>query len=146
VIDRSYGQHLPGAARRRRPSRRRVLSGGGQGFDASIVHYPGGDLNAPEDVVAVVDRDMEDAGGIGDGEGRRIDTLQSVKFRRSAIVSLPIDVSVTETSGTETGQPSVFEFDDYRWRTVRIIGRDEAMQDVLVTRLDKKASRRTSRT
>jgi hypothetical protein len=121
------------------------FQGGGQGFDETITHYPAGNLSAGESVDAVVDRDLEDAGGIGDGEGPRFDTKQNVRLRRTAVVALPISVTVTETSGTGTAKPSLFDFYGHRWKTMRILGRDAAMQDVLVTRLEKIATRGATR-
>lgn len=116
----------------------------GQGFDEALIHYPAGDLQAGDTVYGVIDRDLEDVGGVGLGEGARFDTPAAVRLKRNAMVELPISVVVTESSGG-TGNPSLFEFDGRRWRTVRIVGRDAAMQLVLVTRADRLASRRVQR-
>jgi hypothetical protein len=121
------------------------FQGSGHGFDETATHYPAGDLSAGQSVVAVVDRDLEDAGGIGEGEGARFDTRQGVKLRRTAVVALPISVTITETSGTGTAKPSLLDYGGYRWRAVRILGRDVAMQDVLFTRLEKVVTRGVSR-
>jgi hypothetical protein len=121
------------------------FQGNGQGFDVEVTHYPEGDLAAPEPLDAIVDRDLEDHGGAGDGEGLQFDTRKAVKLRRNAVLSLPISATITESSGTETKKCSLFDFDSYRWRAVRILSRDAALQDVLVTRLDKLVTRGVSR-
>jgi hypothetical protein len=114
-------------------------------FGETILHYPAGDLAAGETIEnAIVDRDAEDAGGVGSGEGAQYDRAEGVNLRRTALLEISIDVEVTEDSG-RASTPSLFEFGGERWRTVRIIGRDAAMQTVLVTRNDKLAKRRVTR-
>jgi hypothetical protein len=119
--------------------------GGGSGFDVTLTHYPAGDLSAGQSVVGVLDQDLEDAGGVGDGEGLQFDTKRSSKLRRNGILSLPISVTVTETSGTGTDKPSLFDIGGFRYRAVRIVGRDLALQDVMVTRVQKLVTRGPSR-
>ena len=115
-------------------------------FAEDIIHYPAGDLSAGVTVQAVIDRDNEDGVGLGEGEGPRFDRPHGVKLRRSALLELAVSVTVTEASGTQRVQPSLFEFDGHRWRTVRVSpGRDDAMQTVLVNRIDKLADRRVER-
>lgn len=111
----------------------------------AITHYPAGNLAAGVSVNAVVDRDEEAGGGVGSGEGPGFDRPGQVRLRRNAILELPASVTVTEASGTHQQSPSLFEFDGFRWTTVRILGRDEDLQSVLVTRLDKIATRRVER-
>lgn len=118
--------------------------GTGKGFDATLTHYPGGDLSAGESLVVIFDRDLEDVGGVGEGEGPQFDQRQSDKLRRNAVLALPITATITESSGTNS-KPSLFDYDGHRWKAVRILARDSAMQDVLVTRLQKLAARGVGR-
>lgn len=114
-------------------------------FAETVTHYPAGNLAAGASVSAVVDRDNEAMAGLGSGEGPQFDRRESVKLRRSAVLEVPATVSVTEGSGTHQSSPSLWGFDGFRWTTVRILERDEDLQLVLVTRLDKIATRRVER-
>ena len=49
-----------------------------------VVHYPAGDLTSPVTVQAVVDRDLEDTGGAGSGEGLQYDNAGGSKLRRKS--------------------------------------------------------------
>ncbi|MDQ3288919.1 MAG: hypothetical protein M3Q42_11815 [Pseudomonadota bacterium] len=110
----------------------------------TVVHYPAGNLAAGVNVMAIVDRDAEDGGGVGLGEGAQIDTRESVQLRRTATLELADSVAVTERSGT-TGSPSIFAFGGKRWTAVRIVARQLGKQKVLVTRTDRLAARRAGR-
>jgi hypothetical protein len=110
----------------------------------AVIHYPAGNLAAPATVNAVVDRDSESSSGLA-GDGSQIDTRAAVKIRRSAVLEMSASVTVTETSGSHQASPSLFEFDGHRWRAVRVLERDDDLQLVLVTRLDKIATRTLER-
>lgn len=114
-------------------------------FAEDVTHYAAGNLSAPATVQAVVDRDEEASGGVGSGEGADFDTASRVRLRRNAILELAASVVVTERSGTHQASPSLWEFDGFRWTTVRILSRDDSMQSVLVSRSDKIATRRLER-
>jgi hypothetical protein len=117
----------------------------GNGFEETITHYPAGDLTSPASVLAIIDLGAEDTGGAGGGEGLQFDNENGVKLRHNAVLSLPVSVAVTESSGRAAAGESQFDFYGYRWRTLRIIGRDGGIQDVLVTRLAKISTRRVRR-
>jgi hypothetical protein len=110
-----------------------------------ITHYPAGDLAAPEPIDAIVDRCNEEFGGVGSGEGAVIENTERVALRRNALLDLDDSVAVSEKPGKASSQLSLFDFDGYRWRTVRILGRAAGKQKVLVTRLTKISTRRGGR-
>lgn len=111
----------------------------------SIVHLPAGNANNRQPVSAIVDRDNETSGGVGDGEGADFDREQSVELRRNATLTIDASVTVTESSGTAGSSPSLFEFHGGRWTTVRVLSRQQGKQQVLVTRIDRIATRKVRR-
>lgn len=130
----------------------------GEAIDAAcaeaIVHYPAGDLAAPETIDAIVDRGnlasmlgglAKSGGGVGQGEGADFDTRDGVKLRQNAQLHIDVSVNVSESSGTTQKTASLFEFDEYRWRCVRLMSRVGGKQLFLVTRTEKITQRRVSR-
>src|SRR6185295_5798295 len=112
-------------------------------------HYPDGDVGGPgHDVTGqlLIDEAEGKGGHALDGDGIPWNE-RGVSERQSGIFECPAAEEITEAKGMDDGAvpSSTFLIDGEYWRTVRIVGRDSAMQAVLIVKLDQHVTRRAKR-
>ena len=110
-------------------------------FATSITHYPAGDETAGATVLAIVDYDFMDEDSGGDGGGTELSNERGVRVRQTAKLEIPIGTTVTEERGKL--KPSTWLISSVKWTTLRVLGKDDDMQLVVITRTDQKITRRT---
>jgi hypothetical protein len=110
-------------------------------FAQTVRHYKAGNTSDHEDVTGVVDEDDEPRDAQGTGDAMQLNTQQGSLIKRFGRLELSISVVVTESGPSLT--PSRFLLEDgTTWTAIRILGRDEVMQTVLISTIDRRATRK----
>ena len=112
-----------------------------EGLGEEVQHFPGGDEEAAETVLAVIDEDSLDESSGGDGAGVNTTNEKGTGIRQAAKLEIPASVVVTEDRGKLS--PSTWSIGGVKWVTKRILARDSARQIVLIVRVERKTTART---